>query len=280
MYQRGVWCTFKVAISKTSVRGFNQLKNAKALLSTTANFHGKFGLDPNNIDWTSDVIKEHGGDCIHKKYADVLNENLKLVPQLGWIGAANRADGIIMSQSKKGEPTPEVTDILLFEHHMKLCNRKLFDEKMEFDTYTHAEKITELCRRRLIMNDFLVEKIPVIYRKLLHPLNIPIGLSLYWELVDKIIYAANVRYYNNDWYIIRTALLTSYINSEVLMCNDTSANYSETKEFLIKSVKKNFKFGECQDNIVSGYGVFKNIARSLLSTSFKTPPSQRNIGNN
>jgi ubiquinone biosynthesis protein COQ9 len=82
------------------------------------------------------------------------------------------------------------------------------------------------------------------------PSNIPISLHELAALADEIWFLSGDTSVDTSWYTKRASLSAIYASTELFMTTDSSANFSETRQFLDRRFEDSFGLGK----MVGGIG--------------------------
>eukprot|EP00117_Sycon_ciliatum_P031205 scpid53740/ scgid24450/ Ubiquinone biosynthesis protein COQ9, mitochondrial len=196
-----------------------------------------------------------GGNTNWKE--ELLDRALRLVPQYGWSMASveKAAEELNLSSSSVGMLENGVGDLVL--HFERQCNQDLMTlitqwkaQEEDADRKVGMTRlIREAVRQRLSMIIPHLESWPEALAHFSQPSVTPYAFEMLLHLVDDIWYVAGDRSTDFSWYTKRAMLATVYCSTELFMLQDTSADYSDTWQFLDRRLSDVGQIGSIQATV-------------------------------
>uniref|UniRef100_A0A1A7X2H3 Ubiquinone biosynthesis protein n=1 Tax=Iconisemion striatum TaxID=60296 RepID=A0A1A7X2H3_9TELE len=189
----------------------------------------------------SDQEQDEEYETEEQLQARILTSALEFVPQHGWSmeAIAAGAEALGLSSASTGMFSNGAGDLVL--HFIAQCNSKLTEilaeqhnqvQQGQAEPKKTAEFLRDAIETRLRMCIPYIETWPQAMSVLLLPHNIPDSLKHLSTMVDDIWYYAGDRSTDMNWYTKRAVLTGIYNTTELVMLQDSSADFRDTWTFL------------------------------------------------
>lgn len=209
----------------------------------------------------------------------LLAKAIEKVPTFGFTKAAVNAavkdleylDSIQTALSVSSTHSPEFLLVLFW---LKLQRQRLHDHVMDrslkfHDIKNEYDRAAYLINTRLTYNEPVVGQLSQALGQLIAPYNIGSSLEELHNLSDDVAWYAGDESNDSAWYAKRLLLSSVYVKSELYMLQDSSENFTRTKEFVKSSVASVAAMGSSY-NAVEQWTAFNaismvNLIRSQLT---------------
>ncbi|RLV90574.1 Ubiquinone biosynthesis protein COQ9 mitochondrial [Spathaspora sp. JA1] len=199
----------------------------------------------------------------------ILTKALEYIPRYGFkSGSITKAireldypdsiQSVITSNPNGNSPEFQLTLHWLKSKRQELNNYALEDP--EFNSISDEyERVAKLIKTRLMMNSPIIDHLQSGLSQLVVPYNMPQSLEELHNLSDDIAFLAGDFSHDFAWYAKRAGFSTLYVNSELYMLQDTSANFKKTNKFVDEKVLGIKQFGTAYTS-VEEWGLFNAIS--------------------
>ncbi|KAJ2141486.1 Ubiquinone biosynthesis protein coq9, mitochondrial [Coemansia sp. RSA 678] len=192
----------------------------------------------------------------------ILDHALTKVNQLGWTPAAIEQAATDLGYSPMALASRD--GMPLIDHFM---DRALDETCIEADDQLHEfdtpiDRIRFLCRVRLRQTRPYIRRWPEAAALLAQPGNVRVAMGQLSTLVSRMWYLAGDQSTQIDWHAKRSMLAAAYVASELYMCEDTSADFSATWQFLDRRIE-NMQGIEHTANMAQNFG--NQFSRNLFN---------------
>ncbi|KAM4057985.1 COQ9 domain-containing protein [Hirsutella rhossiliensis] len=127
-----------------------------------------------------------------------------------------------------------------------------------------AEKVTQLTWARLRANEAVIHQWQQALAIMAQPSYLPASLKELALLSDEIWFLAGDRAVDPSWYSKRASLSMIYSSAELLMTNDRSPGYAETRDFLHRRLAETRTAGSYVESLGQWAGFTVNASLNLL----------------
>ncbi|XP_019933956.2 ubiquinone biosynthesis protein COQ9, mitochondrial isoform X3 [Paralichthys olivaceus] len=217
--------------------------------------------------------------------ARILTAALEFVPQHGWSmeAIASGAETLGLSSASTGMFHNGSGDLVL--HFIAQCNSQLTEILAEQHKQVQlgqaepkktADFLRDAVETRLRMHIPYIETWPQAMSILLLPHNIPDSLKHLSTLVDDIWYYAGDRSTDMNWYTKRAALTGIYNTTELVMLQDSSADFEDTWNFLDNRIQDVVNMASTAKQVQStGEAVVQGLMGAAVTLKNLTGMNQR-----
>nr|XP_019933956.1 PREDICTED: ubiquinone biosynthesis protein COQ9, mitochondrial isoform X1 [Paralichthys olivaceus] len=217
--------------------------------------------------------------------ARILTAALEFVPQHGWSmeAIASGAETLGLSSASTGMFHNGSGDLVL--HFIAQCNSQLTEILAEQHKQVQlgqaepkktADFLRDAVETRLRMHIPYIETWPQAMSILLLPHNIPDSLKHLSTLVDDIWYYAGDRSTDMNWYTKRAALTGIYNTTELVMVQDSSADFEDTWNFLDNRIQDVVNMASTAKQVQStGEAVVQGLMGAAVTLKNLTGMNQR-----
>ncbi|KAI5957297.1 coq9 [Candida jiufengensis] len=214
---------------------FKVLKPRSIPLKTIRTYHSTSHIGTNKI------INEN---LIESK---ILNKAVEYIPKYGFnstepitkaIRDLSYSDSIIslFSSNPSGNSLP--FQLTLYWLNLKRLELENFAQSTTTTSSNEIQNLQNLIIERLMYNKPVINKLQEAMSLLILPYNIPQSLEEIMKLSDDLTFYAGDKSNDFNWYSKRFSVGAIYLKSELFMLNDTSLDFTMTKQFVVEKCEE------------------------------------------
>ncbi|CAB10122.1 Ubiquinone biosynthesis protein coq9, mitochondrial [Schizosaccharomyces pombe] len=202
---------------------------------------------------------------ISGKKALILENALEHVPQLGFTEDAIVQGGQALGYSNLSKALFPSGPMDLISYFFLKQRYALSSLKPHLTTIPETSgRVVQLIWSRLQGNRDIVQHLPQMIAICTYPSNLRKSLSSLAELSDEILYLAQDKSADFQWYTKRAAISAIYSASELFMSRDTSPNFEATYNFVQHRIQHAKALNDLRNDVLE-WGSFQlNAVRSIL----------------